>query len=101
MDNNEEKLMDTTEKKVLPLIKKYYSCFDKAGENFIGMFEADTDMKAMRIIEDAVNNPQAGLSKHPEDYTLFRILEIDMRTGQVIENEVKSIINAKELKSES
>lgn len=79
-----------------PLIKKYYSCFDKTGECYMGVFEAETDMRAIRFIEDAVNNAQSPMSKHPEDYRLDKLFEIDMRTGEIIINEIRTIIEVAE-----
>lgn len=82
-----------------PLVKKYYSCYDKTGECYIGLFEAETDMRAIRMIEDSVNNPQAAISKHPEDYRLDKVFEIDMRKGEITRNEIRTIIEVKELKN--
>ena len=78
------------------MIKKYYSCYDKTGECYMGNFEADTDMRAIRFIEDAVNNPQSPISKHPEDYRLDKIFEMDMRTGEVVNNVVRTVIEVSE-----
>lgn len=82
------------------IIKKYYSVYDKTGECYVGLFESDTDMRAIRFIEDSVNNPQTPMSKHPEDYRLDKICEVDMRTGEVLSNSVRRIIEIGELKNE-
>lgn len=97
---NEDELMNTNKEKVLPIIKGYYSCYDKTGECFIGCFEADTDMRALRLIEDSVNNPQTQMFKYPKDYSLHRLFKIDMRTGQILENEPIKIMEVEDLKNE-
>lgn len=85
---------------IFPIIKKYYSCYDKTGKTYMGTFEADTDMRAIRMIEDAVNDPKTAIGKHPEDYRLDKLYEVDMRTGEVLNNKIKNIIETKELKNE-
>ncbi len=75
---------------------KYYSAYDKVGETFLPMFPANTDMRAIRMLEDTVEDKNTPIGKHPEDYTLYQILEIDMRTGEIVSNEVKKILEAKE-----
>lgn len=85
---------------IFPIIKKYYSCYDKTGKTYMGTFEADTDMRAIRMVEDAVNDPKTAIGKHPEDYRLDKLYDIDMRTGEVLNNKIKNIIETKELKNE-
>lgn len=85
---------------IFPIIKKYYSCYDKTGKTYMGTFEADTDMRAIRMVEDAVNDPKTAIGKHPEDYRLDKLYDVDMRTGEVLNNKIKNIIETKELKSE-
>lgn len=85
---------------IFPIIKKYYSCYDKTGKTYMGTFEADTDMRAIRMVEDAVNDPKTAVGKHPEDYRLDKLYEVDMRTGEVLNNKIKNIIETKELKNE-
>lgn len=85
---------------IFPIIKKYYSCYDKTGKTYMGTFEADTDMRAIRMVEDAVNDPKTAIGKHPEDYRLDKLYEVDMRTGEVLNNKIKNIIETKELKNE-
>ena len=84
------------EKELIPLRTKYYSCYDKTGINMTGLFPANTDMQAIRFIEDAVKNPESALSKHPDDYTLCYICEIDMRTGNVTDNTTRKILEVAE-----
>lgn len=85
-----------TENYKFPMIKKYYSCYDKTGECYMGNFEADTDMRAIRFIEDAVKGGQSQMSKHPEDYRLDKIFEMDMRTGEIVNNVIRTVIEVSE-----
>lgn len=78
------------------MVKKFYSCYDKTGECYMGCFESDTDMRAIRFIEDAVKNPQSQMSKHPEDYRLDKLFEMDMRTGEIVSNEIRKIVEVSE-----
>lgn len=91
---------DENGKYIFPIIKKYYSCFDKTGKTYIGTFEADSDMRAIRMVEDAINDPKSTIGKHPEDYRLDRLFVIDMRSGKIIDNETKNIIELVEMKNE-
>lgn len=96
----EKEYIDEDGNYIFPIIKKYYSCYDKTGKTYMGTFEADTDMRAIRMIEDAVNDPKTAVGKHPEDYRLDKLYEVDMRTGEVLNNKIKNIIETKELKNE-
>ena len=98
--NKEKGYTDEDGNYIFPIIKKYYSCYDRTGKTYMGIFEADTDMRAIRMIEDAVNDPKTGVGKHPEDYRLDKLYEVDMRTGEVLNNKIKNIIETKELKNE-
>ena len=91
-----EKLEDGTYK--MAIIKKYYSVFDKTGECYMGVFPADTDMRAIRFIEDSVKNENSPMSKHPEDYRLDKIFVLDERTGEIKDNIIRKIIEVQELK---
>lgn len=98
--NKEKGYTDEDGNYIFPIIKKYYSCYDKTGKTYMGTFEADTDMRAIRMVEDAVNDPKTAIGKHPEDYRLDKLYDVDMRTGEVLNNKIKNIIETKELKNE-
>ena len=44
----------------------------------------DTESLALRGFSDAVNDPQGPFVKHPEDFRLFRIGRINLRTGAIV-----------------
>lgn len=96
----EKGYLDENGNYIFPIIKKYYSCFDKTGNTYMGCFEAETDMRAIRMVEDAVKDPKSAIGKHPEDYRLDKLFELDMRTGEVVNAKVKKIIEIKEMKNE-
>lgn len=73
-----------------------YSAYDKIGETYLPLFPAQTDMRAIRMLEDSVSDKNSPIGKHPEDYRLDKIAEIDMRTGKILNNEIRTIIEAKE-----
>lgn len=77
-------------------VKKFYAAFDKVGEQYLPVFPAETDMRAIRLLEDTVEDKSTPIGKHPADYRLDKIFEMDMRTGKIVENEVRTIIEAKE-----
>lgn len=98
--NKEKGYIDENGKYIFPIVKKYYSCFDKTGNTYRGAFEADSDMRAIRLVEDAINDPNSAIGKHPEDYRLDRLFIIDMRSGNIVDDETKHIIELKEMKNE-
>lgn len=75
---------------------KYYSCYDKAGECYLPLFEANTDLRAIRMLEDTVADKNSMIGKHPEDFRLDCLLEIDRRTGKIVSNEIRKIMEASE-----
>lgn len=85
---------------IFPIIKKYYSCYDKTAEMYLSAFEAESDMRAIRMAEEAVENKNSAIGKHPEDFKLVKLFEINMRTGEIINKEIKNIIELKEMKNE-
>lgn len=92
--------METTnEKYKFNIITNLYSAYDKIGEVYMPLFPAQTDMRAIRMLEDSVNEKDSIIGKHPEDFRLDKIAEIDMRTGKILNNDVRTIIEAKEYKN--
>lgn len=87
---------DENDKYKFKYTQKFYAAFDKVGESYLPVFPANTDMRAIRMLEDTVADKNSPIGKHPEDYRLDKLFEMDMRTGEIIENKVKTIIEAKE-----
>lgn len=82
------------------MTKKFYACYDKPGESYLPVFPAQTDLRAIRMLEDTVNDEKTEIGKRPEDYRLDYMFEMDMRSGKIIDNTIKSVMEAKELKGE-
>ena len=60
------------------------SVFDvKASAYMQPFFVANTSM-AIRGFGDAVNNPETGISKHPEDFQLYKVADFDDNKGLFI-----------------
>lgn len=74
-----------------PIIKSYYACFDKKGNSYTPIFQSETDLTAVRMIEDAVSKKEGIIGQHPKDFRLDRIMEMNMRDGKV-KNEIVEII---------
>lgn len=90
------KKMEQKDTKKFDMNVKYYSCWDKAGECYLPMFEANTDLRAIRLLEDTVADKSTGIGKHPEDFRLDCILEINRRNGEVVTNKIRKIMEASE-----
>lgn len=62
---------------------KIYSIYDKKALAYTNPFYYHQKGQAIRALEDAVNDPQNPLSKHPEDFTLYELGEWDDTTGAI------------------
>jgi hypothetical protein len=65
-----------------------YSIFDKAAEAFVTPFFMQNDGLAIRAFQDNVNaTDENNISKHPEQFTLYKIAEYDDKTGAIAVDE--------------
>ena len=62
---------------------KMFSIYDAKAESYVTPWFQPTFGLAERIFTDEVNNPESTLNKHPEDYTLFYLGEMDQDTGKI------------------
>ena len=60
---------------------KVYSIYDVKTEVYNQPFFMHRDAQATRSVVDLVSDPQSSVSKHPEDYILYRLGEFDDNTG--------------------
>lgn len=60
-----------------------FSVFDSKAEIFNTPFFMAAKGQALRGFTDEVNRPDSEIGKHPEDYTLFCIGEVDLNTGLI------------------
>lgn len=70
-----------------------YSIFDSAASAFVQPFMMHNDGLAIRAFQDNVNaKEENNISKHPEQFTLFKLGEFDDKTAQyTLEDSPKSI----------
>ncbi|WNK12916.1 MAG: nonstructural protein [Microvirus sp.] len=61
-----------------------YSVFDSKTKAFTRPFMMANNETALRMFDDVVNDNEHPISKHPEDYTLYRIAEYDDLTAEYI-----------------
>ena len=61
-----------------------YSIFDSAAKAYTSPFFMHNDGLAIRAFQDNVNAEQENnISKHPDQFTLFKLGEYDDKTGKV------------------
>lgn len=61
-----------------------YSVYDNAAKCYLAIFTMKTDGEARRWFMDAVSNPETAISRHPSDYTLFRLGSVDDGDGLLV-----------------
>lgn len=62
---------------------KIFAVYDKKSVAYANPFYFHQKGQAIRAFEDAVNDPQSPLSKHPEDFAIFEIGEWNDTTGVI------------------
>lgn len=66
------------------MIINTYSIYDAAAKAYMRPMFMQTDGLAMRVFKDAINSEeQSDISKHPEQFTLFKIGEFDDQKGVI------------------
>lgn len=74
--------------------------FDSAAKAYTAPFFMHNDGLAIRAFQDNVNAEQENnISKHPDQFTLFRIGEFDDATGEIKTDVVKSLGTGLEYKN--
>lgn len=63
--------------------EKIFAAFDAKAQVYLPIFQTGTYGSAERSFADAVNSPEHQFGKHPEDYTLMHLGEIDLETGVI------------------
>ncbi|MBD5584333.1 MAG: hypothetical protein HDQ88_04570 [Clostridia bacterium] len=68
-------------------IVNIYTIYDRVAEKIGTLFTGEQEGAIVRSFEDEIKNERNGdLFKHPEDFELWKIGEINMKTGEVTEN---------------
>jgi len=63
---------------------KLFAVRDSKIEAFVSPHFLQHTGQAIRGFEEVVNNPESALCRHPGDFTLFELGELDQETGQLI-----------------
>lgn len=63
---------------------KVFAIFDDKAKAFIPPFTLPERGMALRAFADSVNNPEHQFGRHPHDYTLFQLGEVDTASGTLI-----------------
>ena len=81
-------------------MKKVYSILDRVSRNYGPLFLCSTDEEAVRVVVQAVNSGESGLSDFPNDYTLYRVGAFNPSCGvlsslpnPVLVSDVGNIVN--------
>jgi hypothetical protein len=62
-----------------------YSIYDSAAQAFVTPFHIHNDGLAIRAFQDQVNSKEENnISKHPEQFTLFKLGKFDDKKGEYI-----------------
>lgn len=66
------------------MIIRAYSVYDRKSLIYNPPFYAPTDGAAVRIVQDAANDPNSQLGRHPVDYVLFCVGDYDDQKGLLL-----------------
>lgn len=64
-------------------MKNIYTIYDSKAEAYMSPWFVDKDGQALREFQDVIRNQESPFSKHPEDYTLFKIGTYDPNTAKL------------------
>jgi len=64
----------------------YFSVYDRKLESYGPLFSAPTRGAAERGFGDSLKSDGNTAAKHPEDFALYCVLELDDEVGQVLTN---------------
>lgn len=66
------------------MLSKMFTIYDSKSESYLRPFYCSQKGEAIRLFADEAKNPQSGIGKHPEDYTLFEIGTYDDSDASVV-----------------
>lgn len=78
---------------------KLYSIMDAKLATFGSIHQSLTDSAAVRQFADVIQDKNNFISKHPEDFSLYRIGEYDDETGNLIPSVPQALVTASSLLS--
>lgn len=65
---------------------RIFAIYDQKLEAYNRPFFLISDGVAIRAFQDEINNKESELSKHPDDYELYKIGEYNEETGEINPN---------------
>lgn len=80
------------------MIHVIYSVYDEKAAAYLPTFNAPTAGAAIRMIMDALGDPEHMLSKHAQDYTLYQLASFDNEAGDFA-NDKKVLMTILEIKA--
>lgn len=79
------------------MIMQAYAVYDGKAGAYGQPFFAPTEGIATRMVLEALRDPNAMISKYPEDYTLYWIGAFDDSCGEFMAQKPLSVMNVKQL----
>lgn len=64
------------------MLLKVFAVYDKAAEAYMQPYFAQTTGLALRIFQNAVNDPNSVIGKHPQDFWLDVVAQFDDSKGE-------------------
>ena len=71
-----------------------FSIYDTATETFMTPIFCKTEAEALRVFNDAANNPDNPIGAHPADYHLYQVGEFTDHNGDLRNQAPTCIISA-------
>jgi hypothetical protein len=81
------------------MLKNIYSMYDRAVKAYMQPIFHDSTGGIIRGLTDVLEDREHQFTKHPEDYTLFKLGTFDEITGKIEYHEPEKVIGVWELKS--
>lgn len=75
------------------MVVNVYSVFDEKAKSFAPPFCMHTDGQATRGFGDACEDPKSLMSKHPQDYSLYKLGSFDDFEGKMIPLNQPELLN--------
>jgi len=69
-----------------------FSVYDLKAKAYLPPFFLPKEEMAVRVFTDCVNDPTHQFSKHPNDYTLFKLGDFNDDTGELFPESIPDII---------
>ena len=80
--------------------KPMYAVFDNVAKMYMRPFLEATDGTAIRVMQDAMNDPNAPFAKHSSDFTLTRLGVFDEEDGLINQDSKADVIELSTLAGE-